>query len=65
MAGLVTNVASRNLASKAQLIKAEKLAEAIITGKTPMPKKPDSLLQSVISQKIGANSVYEKSQPQQ
>lgn len=65
MAGLATSTASRGLASKSQLMKAEKLAEAIIAGKTPMPKNQDSILKSVLAQKLGALTVYQQPQQQE
>lgn len=65
MAGLTTSTASRGLASKSQLMKAEKLAEAIIAGKTPMPKNQDSILKSVLAQKLGASTVYQQPQQQE
>lgn len=65
MAGLATSTASRGLASKSQLMKAEKLAEAIIAGKTPMPKNQDSILKSVLAQKLGASTVYQQPQQQE
>jgi len=65
MAGMASSTASRGIASKMQLAKAEKIAEAIIAGKIPMPKNQDSLLKSIIAQKIGATSIYQQPQQQE
>lgn len=65
MAGMASSTASRSLASKAQLAKAEKIAEAIIAGKAPMPQNPNSILSSVIAQKLGARTVYQQPQLQE
>lgn len=65
IAGMASSTASRSLASKAQLAKAEKIAEAIIAGKAPMPKNPDSTLSSVIAQKLGARTVYQQPQSEE
>jgi hypothetical protein len=67
MASTLTSTASRNLASKSQIAKAEKLAEAIIAGKIPMPKKDSNLfrqINAIISAKIGSQSIYQPQQQQ-
>ena len=67
MASTLTSTASRNLASKSQIAKAEKLAEAIIAGKIPMPKKDSNLfrqINAIISAKLGSQSIYQPQQQQ-
>ena len=67
MASTLTSTASRNLASKLQVAKAEKLAEAIIAGKIPMPKKDSNLfrqINAIISAKLGSQSIYQPQQQQ-
>lgn len=50
-------MASRGLASKAQLARANKLAEQIISGKLPMPTKTNPLLNAVLAARTGSTII--------
>lgn len=62
MAGQATSLASRGLATKAQLARAEKLAEAIISGKAPMPTRSNPHLNAIIASKLGSNIISNNQQ---
>ena len=57
MAGQATALASRGLGTRAQLARAEKLAEAIISGKAPMPSRSNPYLNAALAARVGSSVV--------